>query len=118
MGGLPGRGNSGRATGSVAAERALPAFAGCRPLPLCWRWHRLLLPCGWYSHELLAGPAPGAASAGRYRGDHLAAGGHVRSIFALRKGTALGAVIAELELIWLAADPEEFADRITYIPLH
>ncbi|MBI3948796.1 MAG: DUF5615 family PIN-like protein [Armatimonadetes bacterium] len=51
-----------------------------------------------------------------YLGEHLACGRHVRGVFALRKGTSIGEAIQELYLIWAAATPGEFADKVVYIP--
>ena len=48
--------------------------------------------------------------------DCLAAGGHVPGILLLRRGYALGAAIQDLLLIWAAGRPEEFQDRIEYLP--
>jgi hypothetical protein len=48
---------------------------------------------------------------------HLEAGGHVPGIFLLRRRYSLGRVIKDLLLIWSTARPNEFRDRIEYLPL-
>ena len=49
--------------------------------------------------------------------DHLAAGRHVPGIFTLNPNMSIGETIEELVLIWGAAQPDEFADQINYLPL-
>ena len=48
---------------------------------------------------------------------HLAVGGHVPGILALRPRAPIGRVVADLELIAVAAGPDEYRDRIEYVPL-
>lgn len=48
---------------------------------------------------------------------HLAAGLHSSGVLLIRYATALGTVIAELELLSAAGEPEDFRDQIRYIPL-
>lgn len=49
--------------------------------------------------------------------DHLMAGGSVPGIFVRRRRAPLGLVIESLLLIMGAAEPDEYADQITHIPL-
>ena len=49
--------------------------------------------------------------------EHLEAGGHVPGIFLLRRRYSLGQIIEDLTLIWEAGRPEEYRDRIEYLPL-
>jgi Domain of unknown function (DUF5615) len=48
---------------------------------------------------------------------HLAAGRHIPGILMLNPGMSIGEVIDELELVWDASDAEEYADRISYLPV-
>ena len=48
--------------------------------------------------------------------EHLEAGRHIPGIILLRPQSSLGRIIDELELIWGAAYPDEYQDRISYIP--
>jgi len=48
---------------------------------------------------------------------HLAAGGHVPGILLLRRRCTLGQVITDLLLVWNASNPDEYKDRIEYLPL-
>ena len=49
--------------------------------------------------------------------NHLSAEKHVPGISTLSAGMTLRATADELALIWRAAEPEEFADQIHYLPL-
>lgn len=49
--------------------------------------------------------------------EYLEAGGHVPGIFLLRRRYTLGQIIEDLILIWEAGDPEEYRDRVEYLPL-
>lgn len=49
--------------------------------------------------------------------DHLAAGNHVPGILLIRRRYAWGQVIDDLYLIWDASSPDEYRDRIEYLPL-
>jgi hypothetical protein len=49
--------------------------------------------------------------------DHLDAGGHVPGIFVLRPDLSMGETIDELVLIWEASMPNEYQDRIRYLPI-
>jgi len=49
--------------------------------------------------------------------DHLAAGGHVPGILVISRRLSLGDVIDELYLVWAASHPDEYQDRIVYLPL-
>jgi hypothetical protein len=49
--------------------------------------------------------------------EHLAAGRHVPGIFILDPVMSIGDTAEELELLWGAASPQEYADRIIYIPV-
>lgn len=49
--------------------------------------------------------------------DHVAAGGHIPSIFILHPDMSLGQTVDELALIWDVAEPNEFTDQIVYLPL-
>lgn len=53
----------------------------------------------------------------RHLREHLEAGGHVPGILLLRRQSPLGQVLEDLTLIWEAARPEEFVDRVEYLPL-
>jgi hypothetical protein len=48
---------------------------------------------------------------------HLSTGRHVPGIFMLDPVMTLGDTAEELELIWAASSPQEFADRIIYLPV-
>jgi hypothetical protein len=48
---------------------------------------------------------------------HLHSGHHVPGIVQLPAEPDLGSVVADLQLIWGAGEPDEFRDRITYLPL-
>lgn len=49
--------------------------------------------------------------------EHLAAGQHVPGIFILRRQLPMKEILDELTLIWEAAEPEEYCDALTYLPL-
>lgn len=49
--------------------------------------------------------------------DHLAEGRHVPGIFELNPNMGIGETIEELLLIWAASHPDEYRDRIIYLPL-
>ena len=49
--------------------------------------------------------------------DHLTAGRHIPGIFILKRSLTMGEIIDELILIWGAAEPDEFADQLRYLPL-
>ena len=49
--------------------------------------------------------------------EHLAAGGHVPGVFCIRKSLTMAELINVLYLIWYASDPEEYRDRLLFIPL-
>ncbi len=49
--------------------------------------------------------------------EHLEAGGHVPGIFLLRRRYTLGQIIEDLMLIWETGNPEEYRDRVEYLPL-
>lgn len=53
----------------------------------------------------------------RHLREHLAAGHHVPGIFLLRRRCSLGQLIEDLLLIWSASEPDEYQDRIEYLPL-
>jgi len=53
----------------------------------------------------------------RHLHEHLEAGGHVPRIFLLRRRYSLGQIIEDLMLIWEAGNPEEYRDRVEYLPL-
>jgi hypothetical protein len=49
--------------------------------------------------------------------DHLTAGHHVSGIFTINQDLSVGQLIDELILIAFAALGDEFADRITFLPI-
>ena len=49
--------------------------------------------------------------------DHLAGGQHVPGIFILNPDLTMGETIDELLLIWSASEAEEYADRLSYLPV-
>jgi len=49
--------------------------------------------------------------------EHLETGSHVPGIFLLRRRYSLGQIIEDLMLIWDAGRPEEYRDRVEYLPL-
>ncbi len=53
----------------------------------------------------------------RHLRGHLEAGGHVPGVFLLRRRYSLGEIIEDLILIWEAGRPEEYRDRVEYLPL-
>jgi hypothetical protein len=48
---------------------------------------------------------------------HLAAGFHSPGVLLIRFATTLSTVIAELELLSMAGQPDDFRDQVVYIPL-
>jgi hypothetical protein len=48
--------------------------------------------------------------------EHTAKGKHVPGILLIRKETLIGKLIEDLLLIWGASEPEEYKDRIVYLP--
>jgi len=48
--------------------------------------------------------------------DHLSAGKHVPGVFVVDQRLPLGQIVEALLLIWAAASPNEFADRLGYLP--
>jgi hypothetical protein len=48
--------------------------------------------------------------------EHLAAGYHVPGIILLKRRYSLGEVLNDLLLIWHASNPNEYRDRIEYLP--
>ncbi|MBC8459060.1 MAG: DUF5615 family PIN-like protein [Deltaproteobacteria bacterium] len=53
----------------------------------------------------------------RHLRDYLKAGGHTPGIFLLRRKATLRDIIEDLLLVWEAGAPQEYQDKITYIPL-
>jgi len=49
--------------------------------------------------------------------DHLAVGRHIPGIFTLNANMSIGDTIEELALVWGASKPDEFADKVNYLPL-
>jgi hypothetical protein len=49
--------------------------------------------------------------------NHIAAGHHIPGIFILNPKRSMGEMIEELVLIWLVAEPDQFTDQITHLPL-
>ncbi|MBC8449542.1 MAG: DUF5615 family PIN-like protein [Chloroflexi bacterium] len=49
--------------------------------------------------------------------DHLLAGRHVPGIFILHNKMSLGETVDELALIWLATEPDEYTDLISFLPV-
>lgn len=49
--------------------------------------------------------------------DHLAAGRHVPGVFILHPDMGIGKTAEELALIWGASEPDEYFDRLTYLPV-
>ena len=49
--------------------------------------------------------------------EHLAAGRHVPGVLCIRKYVTMAEIIDVLYLIWYASDPEEYRDRLIFIPL-
>ncbi len=47
--------------------------------------------------------------------EHLAAGRHISGIFILRGRMSIGQIVEALGTIWLTAEPNEYADQITYV---
>ncbi|MCB0194661.1 MAG: DUF5615 family PIN-like protein [Anaerolineae bacterium] len=53
----------------------------------------------------------------RHLQDHLDEGRHVPGIFELNPKMGVGETIEELLMIWAASQPDEYRDRIIYLPL-
>ena len=53
----------------------------------------------------------------RHFTEHLTAGRHVPGVFCIRKSVTMGELINILYLIWYASNPEEYRDRLVFIPL-
>jgi hypothetical protein len=68
------------------------------------------------AHDCLLVTNNRASMSGHLR-DHLAAGLHVPGILIVPRRLALGRVIDQLHLIWLASLPGEYQDRIVYLPV-
>ncbi|NJN93203.1 MAG: DUF5615 family PIN-like protein [Anaerolineales bacterium] len=49
--------------------------------------------------------------------DHLTAERHVPGIFILNPGMSFGETVDELALIWMAAEPEIYADLVNFLPI-
>ena len=49
--------------------------------------------------------------------EHLAAGRHIPGLFILKRSLPMGKIIDELTVIWGAGTSDEFADKITYLPV-
>lgn len=49
--------------------------------------------------------------------DHLAAGHHFPGMFTLHENMSVGQTAEALALVWGASRPDEYTDRITYLPL-
>jgi hypothetical protein len=49
--------------------------------------------------------------------EHLAAGHHVPGIFTLNDDMSIGETVEELLLLWTAANPQEYADQLNYLPV-
>jgi len=49
--------------------------------------------------------------------EHLEAGGHVPGILLFRRHYSLGRILEDLILIWEAGNPEQYRDRVEYLPL-
>ncbi len=49
--------------------------------------------------------------------EHLAADHHVPGIFTLNDDMSIGETVDELLLLWTAADPQEYADQLNYLPV-
>lgn len=51
--------------------------------------------------------------------DHLASGRHTRGVFLFLNGNDLnaGIIAGELVIVWTASDPDEWADRLVFLPL-
>lgn len=53
----------------------------------------------------------------RHLREHLEAGRHVPGILILRPQSSIGRIIEDILLIWEVVGPDEYRDRIAYIPL-
>jgi hypothetical protein len=49
--------------------------------------------------------------------DHLMTGRHIPGIFILSPDMAIGETADELALIWEASEPDEYFDRLSYLPV-
>jgi hypothetical protein len=49
--------------------------------------------------------------------DHLMNGRHIPGIFILNAAMTLGETADELALIWEASEPDEYFDRLSYLPV-
>ena len=56
------------------------------------------------------------ASMPQHLHNHLAAGGHVPGILTLKPKASLSQIIEDLLLIWEVCEPDEFRDKIEYLP--
>lgn len=71
----------------------------------------------WLENEGYSLVTRNRGSMPRHLQDHLAAGHHVPGIFTLRPKASIGEIIEDLLLIWEAAHPGEYQDRIEHVPL-
>jgi hypothetical protein len=53
----------------------------------------------------------------KHLNDHLAEERHIPGIFVLNPDMSIGETLEELLLIWAASSPDEYQDRIIYLPL-
>lgn len=56
------------------------------------------------------------ASMPQHLRDHLAAGHHIPGILTLKPKASLHDIIEDLTLIWDVCEPDEYRDRIEYLP--
>ena len=49
--------------------------------------------------------------------DHITAGKSIMGIFQIPRALSIPQVIADLELVWHLAEPDEFKNQIVYLPL-
>ena len=71
----------------------------------------------WLEREYFCLVTRNRSSMPQHLRDHLAAGHHVPGIFTLRQRASVGEIIEDLLLIWEAARPGEYEDRIEHVPL-
>ncbi|MBI3947496.1 MAG: DUF5615 family PIN-like protein [Armatimonadetes bacterium] len=74
----------------------------------------MLLWCEEYSYTLVTN---NRRSMPEHLASHLASGGHVLGVIQLNDKLTIGENLDDLLLHWGAATPEEYSDRVTYLPV-
>jgi hypothetical protein len=71
----------------------------------------------WIEHEGYILVSRNRRTLSQHLREHLQAGGHVPGIILPRRQSSFREILDDLILIWEAGHPEEYRDRIQYLPL-